>query len=562
MRALSAIPALALLFLTVGCGPAPAWFDGEDMMFDPDWIIEVDIEVADEDWEVLRHQTRNFQDVLCAVEPPPNPFTYFEGDIVIDGMRVESVGVRKKCFFGSCDSDRPSFKVSFNQYVRGQRFMGLRRFTLNNAKSDPAKIKQCLGYWLFDRAGVISPRCSFAHVTVNGVDKGLYVHVESIKTEMISRYFDDTRGNIYEGALSDFQPNWVNTFQKKTNEENPDRSDLDAMVNACAAPDNVFEERLSSLIDLDSYYRFWVMEVLIGHWDGYASFNHNNYYIYGDPESEKFHFIPWGIDGILFSQPGATKSVFADAIIPHRLYKNPESQARYLDLLEELIDTVWDEEIILAEIDRMEELITPIADSYRTGELAWLIQHVRDFVVNNPAEIRAELEGEPVPWTTPLSGPPCLRERGSFSGSFSTTWGSIQSADPFGEGTGVFNVVMDDLPVPINFVASVAGLDPNPEVLDPKPTIQILATTPGESGDLLIAAILVINDPDLVEANKSIPINMGEAAGYLFRQDPLNPDNFEVFLLMDGSIVFSQASMMPGQPIIGVVQATITDSGW
>ncbi len=556
-----AVAALLSCAAIFSCGPAPAWIDGEALMFDPDWILEVNIEVDPDDWDELRHQTRSFEDVLCAETPPRNPFTYFKGDIIIDGIKVKSVGIRKKCFFGSCDENRPSFKLSFNHYVRGRKFFGMRRMTLNNSKSDPSKIKQCLGYWLFDRGGVPAPRCNFAHVTVNGRDLGLYAHIESIKTELLTRYFDDTRGNLYEGALSDFQPNWVNTFQKKTNEINPDRSDLDAMVNACAAPDAEFTDKLERHIDLEAYYRFWVMEVLIAHWDGYASFNHNNYYIYNDPRSGRFHFVPWGIDGILFSHPEVIKSVFADAIIPHRLYKLPETQDRYIGILEELLDTVWIEDEILAEIDRMESLITPIADSYGTGDLAARIREIRNFVRTNPAAIRAEIDPRPVAWEAELSDPPCLRIRGSLNASFSTTWGSINLPDPWGAGTGTFDAVLDELPIPVSFVASTAGPDPNPEA-QKKPMVQVLANVPHQSGDLLIVAVVVIKDPEMVAPGVSVPLNLGAGIGYIFRQDPLNPDDFEIFLLMDGSLTFQAAAMTAGAPIAGTIEANIRESGW
>ena len=53
---------------------------------------------------------------------------------------------------------------------------GLRRMTLNNARQDPSYINQCLGYQLFAAAGVPAPRCSFATVTVNGEQLGIYAH--------------------------------------------------------------------------------------------------------------------------------------------------------------------------------------------------------------------------------------------------------------------------------------------------------------------------------------------------------------------------------------------------
>jgi hypothetical protein len=562
MRAAS--PAIALLLCTavLSCGPAPAWIDGEALMFDPDWIVEVNIQLDEDDWDELRRQVRSFEDVLCATAPPKNPFTYFKGDITVDGIKVKNVGIRKKCFFGSCDDVRPSFKISFNQYVRGQRFFGLRRMTLNNSRSDPSKVKQCMGYWLFARGGVPAPRCNFAHVTVNGVDKGLYVNLESIKTEMLTRYFDDTRGNLYEGALSDFHPEWMATFQKKTNEINPDRSDLDKMVNVCAIPDDdQFVEELENHIDLDAFYDFWVMEVLIAHWDGYASFNRNNYYIYNNPDTGRFHFFPWGIDGILFSNPApeTINSVFADGIIPHRLYKIPRMQDRYINLLREKLATVWAEDVILSEIDRMEALITPYVHPNDTPDLSWKIEEVRNFVRNNPVDIKAEIDPEPLEWTKELSSPPCWRIRGSLNATFSTTWGSVNSPDPWGAGTGTFDAVLDELPIPTSFVSSVAGIDPNPEG-QKKPLVQVLAQVPDPAGDKLIAALVQINDPEMITAGGSVPLNMGVGFGMIFKQ--IDADNFEIFLLMDGELTFQDAAMTDGAPVIGTIEANIRESGW
>jgi hypothetical protein len=560
-RNLTTAIALLSCAAALSCGPAPAWVDGEGLMFDPDWIPEVHIELDPADFEVLRNQTRDPMSVFCAETPPENPFTYFEGKITVDGFEVESVGIRKKCFFGSCDYYRPSFKVSFNHYVRGQRFFGMRRMTLNNCKSDPSKVRQCLGYWLFDRAGVISPRCNFAHVMVNDEDLGLYAHIESIKTELLARYFDDTGGNLYEGALSDFQPDWVGTFQKKTNEFNPDRSDLEAMVNACAAPDREFPDDLERLIDLNAFYDFWVMEVLVAHLDGYAGRNHNNYYIYSNPRTGKFHFIPWGIDAIFRDFQTPIRSVYADAIIPHRLYKRPESRDIYISRLKEKLDQVWIEEEILSEIDRMETLISPEVYTHDVENLPEKINEVRDFVRSNAAAIRAEIDPEPPIWTTELPGPPCLRVRGNLNATFSTTWGSINSPDPWGSGTGTFNAVLDDLPIPISFVSSIAGIDPNPEGQH-KPLVQVLASVPHQSGELLIAAIVAINDPGKVAPGASVPLNLIENVGYIYRQDPLNPDAFEVFTLMDGSLKFEEAAMTNGAPITGSIESKIRESGW
>ena len=49
--------------------------------------------------------------------------------------------------------------------------------------------------------------------------------------------------------------------------------------------------------DLDAFVRFWAVESLVWHRDGYSG-NANNFFIYADPsDGGRFHIFPWGADG-------------------------------------------------------------------------------------------------------------------------------------------------------------------------------------------------------------------------------------------------------------------------
>ena len=59
------------------------------------------------------------------------------------------------------------------------------------------------------------------------------------------------------------------------------------------------EQELGSVLDIDSFIRFWALETITAHTDGYTS-NSNNSFVYLDPEREnKAVFIPWGPDDAL-----------------------------------------------------------------------------------------------------------------------------------------------------------------------------------------------------------------------------------------------------------------------
>ena len=61
-----------------------------DDIFPRDRLLEVDIKVADKDWDTLRYQSRNFFEALQPkrqFEETTSPYTYVEADVTIDGVK-------------------------------------------------------------------------------------------------------------------------------------------------------------------------------------------------------------------------------------------------------------------------------------------------------------------------------------------------------------------------------------------------------------------------------------------------------------------------------------------
>jgi hypothetical protein len=460
--------------------PTPDAYDPSEELFARDRILEVTLELPEASWDSLRNQTRSILEILtgdCLAQPFPSPFTYFAGTATIDGVTFENVGIRKKGFIGSLSTEKPSLKVKLDEYVAGREHKGVETFTFNNSQQDPSFVRQCVSYDVFAAAGIPAPRCSFAHVTVNGQDLGLFVHVESLNKQFVERHWANDDGNLYEGTLSDFRPEFVNTFELKTNEATGDRSDLQPIVTAAQQPDNQLVAALDPLIDLDGFYTFWATEVLVRHWDGYAS-NTNNFYMYHDPTSQKFHFIPWGTDGALELNPllgdpeAPPSSVFATGILTRRLYTNPATQADYVARLEQLLDTIWDEAAILDSIDSMETLIATLA-SRNNPSFRASVDEVRDAVASRRSEIEGELAGGPPTWTQPLRDPLCLEVLGTLEVGFDTTWGTITRDDVFATGTGTMAATVNGVDAQVTMVGSKSGW--NPDSAEPRAAVQIAA---------------------------------------------------------------------------------------
>ena len=65
----------------------------------------------------LCDQTRSFAQALSEDRRDgefSKPFTWFPASATVDGVKYENIGLRKKGFIGSLDSERPSLKIKLN----------------------------------------------------------------------------------------------------------------------------------------------------------------------------------------------------------------------------------------------------------------------------------------------------------------------------------------------------------------------------------------------------------------------------------------------------------------
>ena len=398
--------------------PAPrddAEADPRSAYFELDRVLDISIDIAVDDWDALRRQTRTLADVFAEIEkyglsrPFAGIYTWFSATVTVDGETHADVGVRKKGFVGSQSSTKPSLKLRFDKYTDGQSLAGgMNRMTLNNSVQDPSMVNTCMSYRVFAAAGNPAPRCNFATVSVNGARLGLYVHVEEFKVPFLSHHFGSAEGNLYEGTVSDFTPVFRGTFEKKTNEDADDWSDIDAVVAAVGDPSDVGLAALGKIVDLDRFLSFWATEVLVGHWDGYAG-DRNNYWFYRVPGG-RFVFLPWGTDGTfhLSDDPNPfdnisdpPPSVLALTAIPNRLYNHPDWRPKYVARLTQILDEVWDEDELLAAVDEMAAIVQQHALPTEAAAASTDTERVRKFIRKRKAEILADLSPAPPEWPEP-----------------------------------------------------------------------------------------------------------------------------------------------------------------
>ena len=339
-----------------------------DDIFPADRVLDIQIIIDQDNWDTIRHQTRDAKTALSEqrkYSPTDRPYTYTQASFSIDGIVFPQIGIRKKGFLGSSrNSDRPSLKIKLNHIDETGQIDGLTNLTFNNNQQDVSLVSQFLAYKLFNAAGIPAPRCAYAKVTVNGQNLGIYTHVERIHRPLLKRGFGNSSGALYEGTLVDFLPNWSGSFEHKFGSDKKGRKLIQQLIDVLGQPGENMESEIGRIVDLDSFYTFWAMEGLLGCWDGYSG-NRNNFFIYLNPDTEKFHFIPWGADSLFEKYSRIKKgetgpiSVKKQGIITHHLYQSESGRNSYEQALREILDQYWDEKDLLKETERIETLIKP-----------------------------------------------------------------------------------------------------------------------------------------------------------------------------------------------------------
>lgn len=159
-------------------------------LFDKDKVIEVNIKIAEKDFDDLKENATEEQ--------------YYKADITIDGVTFNNVGIRAKGnsslsqVAGDDTTDRYSFKIKADEYIDNQNIYGLSKFVLNNNIGDATNMKEYMSYDLLNQMGISTPGFAYANIKINDEDWGLYLAVESLEEEFVERNYGNTDGNLYK----------------------------------------------------------------------------------------------------------------------------------------------------------------------------------------------------------------------------------------------------------------------------------------------------------------------------------------------------------------------------
>ena len=526
--------------------------DSGSSLYDPKHLLEIKVTMDPSDWMELRLQHPDRLGQMQGRDSNPEPYTMFRAKVAIDGIELSNIGIRKKGNLGSVVSHRPSLKLDFNQFSKKQHFQGVKGLTLNNNHQNPATLHQFIAYHLFRKAGLPAPRCGLAHIEVNGEDLGVYSNVEPIKKAFLKRFFGKSSGHLYESG-GEFEGEAYRYFPRKNNRDNKERPALLGITEALAKPDDQVLMHLEKFLDLEAFYRFWAMDVLIGDWDGFIC-NRNNAYLYNNPKNNRLYLIPWGMDSI-FEDPGiyflkqVPKAVKAVSFLPQRLYGLETSQKRYLQVMQEMLNEVWDEDELGQLIDNAKGLI---GKRLHIPEATFIkeMKSVENFIQNRRSEIQRELDAGTPEWPSSANRQPMSGGQLTISSKFEGKWsGSITKSKIEREGRNEIHISFGgDSNERVENVVAYAGLET--QALRIGYPVILLEGTSRKLGDFSVRLYV---DPFKYGKKQEYTVDFYEAMGVITRRHKdTNRLRFTDFLgFAFGQLSLSESSSEIGEAVSG-----------
>ncbi|HTN74611.1 MAG TPA: CotH kinase family protein [Pirellulaceae bacterium] len=324
-------------------------------------------------------------------------FAYVQGDVEVDGSLYKNIGVRYKgsgTYAMSTRQTKRSLKIDFDRFDEAQAFHDEKKVNLNSGVMDVTKAREVLAYAVFHAAGVPAPRTALAEVSLTVPGKfdreylGLYTLVEQVDKSFLKAHFQSSKGLLLkpegirglpyfgeDGAVYDA------SYQSK-NTASPEQWErlvaLTRLINR--ADEETFRREIANYLDTGMFAKFLAANTMLASLDGFIGMGHN-YYLYLNPESNKFVFFPWDLDLAFGAFPmyGSPQQLL-DLSIDHphvgenklidRLLAMPEFKQAYRQELQTLATELFTPEKLGSQIRLVEETLQPLLEKDKAAAAA------------------------------------------------------------------------------------------------------------------------------------------------------------------------------------------------
>lgn len=248
-------------------------------LFDEDVVHSIDLQV--DDWDGFIEDAHEEEYVPC--------------DVVIDGEKCANVGLRAKGnnslnLVNEYGLKRYSLKLEFDHFSDGKTYYGLDKLSLDAAFQDNSYMKNFIAYDMMEKMGVPAPLTSYAWVTVNGEDWGLFLAVEEPEEAFVSRVYGRDHGVLYKPDYKYLEDENADVALRYTDDRfesydnifrnaRYDISDADK-ARLIEAIKKLSHEDPGEAVDVDGALRYFVVQTFVVNLDSYLGPTGHNYFLY------------------------------------------------------------------------------------------------------------------------------------------------------------------------------------------------------------------------------------------------------------------------------------------
>ena len=310
-------------------------------------------------------------------------FPWVHADLSAEGKTYKDVGLRYKgnASYGTTSRGlKRNFVIELDHYDDKLRFHGLKSIVLNAGGLDPTRGREAFSFAAFRAAGVPASRTAYAEVTITMPGKydkefvGLYTFVEHVDKTFLMDRFKNNKGLLMKPeGLRDIQylgEDWKRYESHYRPKHDPTEKEKRRVIDFAKlvdrAGDEEFQKQIASYLDVDQFLRFVAANAYLATIDNFFTTGHN-YFLYLNPKTNKFVFIPWDMDVSLAGVPfigTAEQRMDLSLMHPHpgqhklidRLLAMKDVHEQYQKLLKELAGTVFSKERLLAQVDAIESV--------------------------------------------------------------------------------------------------------------------------------------------------------------------------------------------------------------
>lgn len=315
--------------------------------------------------------------------------------MTIDGATYNGVGIRFKgntSYNMAGNSQKKSFNVSMDFTDTDLEIDGYSTLNFNNSFQDPTFLREVL-YARQIRKYVPALKGNFIHLTLNGVDWGIYPNIQQVNKDFYKEWFknndginwradkptgaggggpgggpqwgDGTAGINYLGAdTTSYKTYYTLKYSELANPWQKLVTLCDKLNNTSVAE---LPNVLPNYLDIDKTLWFLACEIAFGDDDSYVYKGKMDYYIYYDEETNLFNPIEFDGNSAFNSQASSWDPFYNETKVNYpllnKMLKVPQWRQRYIAHMKTLLEEALNPTTTAAVIDNYKKQIDAYVSS-------------------------------------------------------------------------------------------------------------------------------------------------------------------------------------------------------